>query len=120
MFRPSSLIVAVALVLSVAEGQSVNGFASKLFNQWNLERPLTSFVETTNMFTMDYGLSEEVELANIRTEIFTEECKYIQGSLMVLYRNPSIHKVHWYLKSNPRFFQRMTRSSIVTATPIKP
>jgi len=76
MIRPSSLIVAVALVLSVAEGQVVNEFASKLFNQWNLEKPITTFVSTTNMFTMDYGLSEEVDLANIRTEIFTDDCEY--------------------------------------------
>jgi len=74
MMRSLSLIA--ALVLSVAEGQVENDFASKLFNLWNLERPLTSFVQTTNMFTMDYGLHEEVELANIRAEIFTEECKY--------------------------------------------
>ena len=74
MMRQLSLIV--ALVLSVAEGQVVNDFSSKLFDLWNLERPLTSFVSTTNIFTMDYGLSEEVELANIRAEIFTEECKY--------------------------------------------
>lgn len=75
MKRTLSFII--TSVLSVfAEGRMLNSLSEQMAQRWHLEKPYTIFVDTDNMFTMDYGISDFMSSSNTRVEIFTEDCAY--------------------------------------------
>lgn len=66
------LLLVGTLVIRITEADD---FSSELYRLWQINVPNVTLLQSNNTIVVDYGISEQLTLNNIHTNIFTEDCE---------------------------------------------